>query len=74
MALEMTPMIDVVFLLLIFFMLATTFDNKSGIKLIYRNLQSGKKRQFINYKFSRIRIKIYIYPMNKPERKKISCS
>lgn len=33
MALEMTPMIDVVFLLLIFFMLATTFDNKSGIKI-----------------------------------------
>lgn len=32
-ALEMTPMIDVVFLLLIFFMLATTFDNKSGIKI-----------------------------------------
>ncbi|HEY4533821.1 MAG TPA: biopolymer transporter ExbD [Fusobacterium sp.] len=32
-ALEMTPMIDVVFLLLIFFMLATTFDKKSGIKI-----------------------------------------
>jgi len=32
-ALEMTPMIDVVFLLLIFFMLATTFDKKAGIKI-----------------------------------------
>lgn len=32
-ALEMTPMIDVVFLLLIFFMLATTFDDKAGIKI-----------------------------------------
>lgn len=32
-ALEMTPMIDVVFLLLIFFLLATTFDDRAGIKI-----------------------------------------
>lgn len=32
-ALEMTPMIDVVFLLLIFFMLATTFDERAGIQI-----------------------------------------
>lgn len=32
--LEMTPLIDVVFLLLIFFLVATSFeDNKSGIKI-----------------------------------------
>lgn len=32
-ALEMTPMIDVVFLLLIFFLLATTFDDRAGLKI-----------------------------------------
>ena len=31
--LEMTPLIDVVFLLLIFFMLATTFDERSAFKI-----------------------------------------
>ena len=31
--LEMTPLIDVVFLLLIFFMLATTFDKRSAFKI-----------------------------------------
>ncbi|MGL5232195.1 MAG: ExbD/TolR family protein, partial [Fusobacteriaceae bacterium] len=32
--LEITPLIDVVFLLLIFFLVATSFeDNKSGIKI-----------------------------------------
>lgn len=31
--LDMTPLIDVVFLLLIFFMVATTFDDLSGFKL-----------------------------------------
>ncbi len=31
--LDMTPLIDVVFLLLIFFMVATTFDDFSGFKL-----------------------------------------
>lgn len=30
---DLTPLIDVVFLLLIFFMVATTFNNRSGIKL-----------------------------------------
>lgn len=30
---DLTPLIDVVFLLLIFFMVATTFDQKSGIKI-----------------------------------------
>jgi len=33
MILELTPLIDVVFLLLIFFMVATTFEDLSGIKL-----------------------------------------
>lgn len=32
-ALEMTPMIDIVFLLLIFFLLATTFDDRTGLKI-----------------------------------------
>ena len=31
--LEITPLIDVVFLLLIFFMLATTFDERSAFKI-----------------------------------------
>lgn len=31
--LEMTPLIDVVFLLLIFFMLATTFDESTAFKI-----------------------------------------
>lgn len=31
--LEMTPLIDVVFLLLIFFMLATTFDERAAFKI-----------------------------------------
>lgn len=31
--LELTPLIDVVFLLLIFFMVATTFEDLSGIKI-----------------------------------------
>ncbi|ADO83049.1 ExbD/TolR family protein [Ilyobacter polytropus] len=33
MILELTPLIDVVFLLLIFFMVATTFEDLSGIKI-----------------------------------------
>ena len=31
--LEITPLIDVVFLLLIFFMLATSFDERSAFKI-----------------------------------------
>ncbi|MGL5088566.1 MAG: ExbD/TolR family protein [Cetobacterium sp.] len=30
---DLTPLIDVVFLLLIFFMVATTFDDKKGLKI-----------------------------------------
>ena len=35
---DLTPLIDVVFLLLIFFMLVTTFDKYSGC-LLYTSLQ-----------------------------------
>lgn len=38
--LELTPLIDVVFLLLIFFMVATTFDDLSGFKLKLPNSNS----------------------------------
>ncbi|MDX2470412.1 MAG: biopolymer transporter ExbD [SAR324 cluster bacterium] len=40
-AIEMTPLIDVVFLLLIFFMVSTTFKTESGIKLKLPKAKTG---------------------------------
>ncbi len=40
-AIELTPLIDVVFLLLIFFMVSTTFKTESGIKLKLPKAKTG---------------------------------
>ncbi len=39
---DLTPLIDVVFLLLIFFMVSTTFDNKAGMKIDLPKSKLGK--------------------------------
>ena len=43
--LEMTPLIDVVFLLLIFFMLATTFDERSAFKIDLPKSTAAKTKE-----------------------------
>ena len=39
---DLTPLIDVVFLLLIFFMVSTTFENKAGMKIDLPKSKLGK--------------------------------
>jgi biopolymer transport protein ExbD len=43
--LNLTPMIDVVFLLLIFFMVTTTFDEKSELKISLPEIQTAQPKQ-----------------------------
>ena len=43
--LEMTPLIDVVFLLLIFFMLTTTFDERSAFKIDLPKSTAAKTKE-----------------------------
>jgi biopolymer transport protein ExbD len=42
---SMTPMIDVVFLLLIFFMVTTTFDRQSGLKIQLPEAEGTQRNQ-----------------------------
>ncbi|WP_022819957.1 ExbD/TolR family protein [Fusobacterium russii] len=61
--LEMTPLIDVVFLLLIFFMLATTFDESTAFKIelpkttVKKSLKSIKEIQILIDKEKNIYLK-----------------
>ncbi|WP_297488687.1 biopolymer transporter ExbD [uncultured Cetobacterium sp.] len=48
---DLTPLIDVVFLLLIFFMVATTFDDKAGMKIDLPKSKLGKIEE-VNEKIS----------------------
>ena len=45
-SINITPLIDIVFLLLVFFMLATSFIQKSTMEV---NLSTGKYTNFINF-------------------------
>lgn len=45
--LEITPLIDVVFLLLIFFMLATSFDERSAFKIDLPKSTAAKTKKYI---------------------------
>lgn len=74
--LEMTPLIDVVFLLLIFFMLATTFDESTAFKIelpkttVKKTLKSIKEIQVLVDKEKNIYLK---YNLNsKINQEKIS--
>jgi biopolymer transport protein ExbD len=42
---SMTPMIDVVFLLLIFFMVTTTFDRQSALKILLPEAEGTERTQ-----------------------------
>ena len=48
---DLTPLIDVVFLLLIFFMVSTTFDDKAGMKIDLPKSKLGKIEE-VNEKIS----------------------
>ena len=48
-AIELTPLIDVVFLLLIFFMISTTFTKETTLKINLPESEGEKSTEQINY-------------------------
>jgi biopolymer transport protein ExbD len=66
-AINMTPMIDVVFQLLIFFMLVNNISNEEGAPMIVPELEDPKTLEFGD----RNRVVINIEPMAFPENRKI---
>lgn len=76
--LEMTPLIDVVFLLLIFFMLATTFDESTAFKIelpktfVQKNVKVVKEIQILVDKEKNIYLKYNFNSKGNQEKVEIS--